>query len=271
MTDTKQPLDEAALARNVMYGRYVTVESIDLLAERVTDLLKSGRRMTLVEHIDESSVAYKVTTGLVVDESARRPIEYRPGQSFHVALSYDDGRGWAGLGFHVGHMHPTRDAVSEAFARDNAWRIHEAKKIEDALQRALAIERIDRWSYLTPGVRDVTHVTIYGGSRFGSSREDSVTVRHMNEHGVPCSLHLVFDNDYLRMPVRPPYREGADPDGDWAAELITDKAPASTRWALLRDLLDRHPDAPASMWNELADLDVAARPWAHDAAAGESA
>lgn len=111
------------------------------------------------------------------------------------------------------------------------------------------------------------YVDITGGvPGWDNTRDDRIVITSINTDRVTMTKEIRFDTDPLRHAPRRPYRAGCDDDGADSAWCVPEAAPPQTRWALLRDLCDRHPGAigPA-VWAELADLDMQVRPWMHTA------
>jgi hypothetical protein len=149
----------------------VALDNIDVLAERVTNLLSHGRRITLSRrytYIDEPS---QVTAGLILD---REPNLWhaRDGAGFGVSLKPGL---TAGFGFSC-YGHDGNTTEKEAWAR-----FHAAESIADDWFKRR---------------RDMTEIRITGGlPSDGPARDDRLVIRAWNRDGVCNEVVVAFDYD----------------------------------------------------------------------------
>jgi hypothetical protein len=153
--------------------RHVTamaaLDTVDLLAERVTQLLSHGRRMTIARRYTYMDCAPEVTAGLTLSSPPRRWASDR-GRGFQAALS--------GTGFGFSAYPGEADTEAEVWARYHAG---EAAS-EDLFKRR----------------RDMTYVEIVGGmAGDGPARDDLIVIRAWNGDGVADERVVAFDTGLL--------------------------------------------------------------------------
>jgi hypothetical protein len=145
----------------------VALDTIDLLAERVQNLLKAGRRMTLVRRWADRDNTPTVTAGLTLFEEPRLRHQDDGGAGFGVHLR----PGIHGFGFSA---YACDGNTTEA----EVWKRYHADKGDDHWTRR----------------RNITVVEIDGGmADSGPGRDDQLTIRHWNEHGVCEEIVVAFD------------------------------------------------------------------------------
>lgn len=150
----------------------VAMDTVDLLAERVRNLLAAGRRMTLVSrltYMDELTYMHeppKVTPGFTLGE-----VKYwhRAGSSAGVVVQLQPGANQTfGFFAHAG------ESDTEADVRQ---RYHATKDTH-------------------MGLRDLTEVRITGGlPGDGPARDDQIVIRQWNSAGVCIETVVAFDYD----------------------------------------------------------------------------
>ncbi len=149
----------------------VAVDTIDLLAERITNLLAHGRHITIARRYTYVDSPPDLYVGLTVDGEPALRHHSRPlGASFGVHLK----PGIRGFGFSAYRD----DARTEA----DAWKAYHAAEglSDDPFRRR----------------RDMTYVEINGGlPGDGPARDDQLTIRFWNEHGVCDEQVIGFDYD----------------------------------------------------------------------------
>lgn len=148
----------------------VALDTIDILADRVRNLLASGRRMTLVNRYTYIDAPPTVTAGLTVDGE---PQCWRnaQGSGFVVRLK-------PGVLCQFGFAAYTGEHDTEA----DAWRrYHDGKSIAD--------------NYLERR-KNVTEVTMVGGlPNSGPGRDELLVIRAWNRDGVCEETVVAFDYD----------------------------------------------------------------------------
>jgi len=149
----------------------VALDTIDVLAERVTNLLAHGRRMTLARRYTYVDSPPNVTTGLILDGEPRA-WKQEGGAGFGVHLKPGL---LNGFGFSC-YAHDGNATEKEAFARYHAGK----SMSDDPFARR----------------RDMTEVRIVGGlPGDGPARDDEVVIRHWKADGVCDERVVAFDYD----------------------------------------------------------------------------
>lgn len=157
--------------------RHVTamaaLDTVDLLAERVQQLLSHGRRMTMTRRYTYVNDPPEVIAGLTV---RGEPKLWRQddGAGFDVRLGPDM---LAGFGF-IAHGHDGSATEAEA------WKRYHAAKAES--------------SNFSERRRDMTLVEITGGmAGDGPARDDLIVIRAWNRDGVADERVIAFDTGLL--------------------------------------------------------------------------
>lgn len=157
----------------------VALDTIDLLAERVLNLLASGRRITLVRRYVSHDGTPDVFAGLVEEAPSRLRRRGDPeGAWFGVQLK----PGLRGFGFFA-YAHDGNATEAEVWARYRA-----GNDESDPFARR----------------SNITLLEIDGGmAESGPGRNDRLVIQHWNEHGVCEEIIVAFDaTDRLTAAVR---------------------------------------------------------------------
>lgn len=205
---------------------FVAIDTIDVIAERITNLARSGRLCTIVFRYD-SSKEVEVNTGLSLDTGARNGGVHPFTQTEPV-----------GRGVSVYLRPGIRSYGLSAYADDG---------LEEAVRERFHAEQ----------PRDATYVVITGGSTSDGrnvGREDSIQITRYNEHGVGMFTTIAFalvegkdraeaDAQVLDQLV------ASAPEGGWSVEALTALA-ESVRydWRTLEDRAEEaSTEAPAEV------------------------
>lgn len=149
----------------------VALDNIDMLAERVTNLLRHGRRMTTVRRYTYVDSPPEVTAGLTLDGE---PNLWKADDSAGFGVHLNPGI-MSGFGFSC-------RAIDGGATEKEAWvRFHAAEsQSTDWFKRR----------------RDMTEVHITGGlAGDGPARDDQIVIRHWNGDGVCEEVVVAFDYD----------------------------------------------------------------------------
>jgi hypothetical protein len=144
----------------------VALDTVALLTERVTNLLRAGRRMTTTRRYTHTGTPPEVVAGLTLDG---RIETWTSSGSAGVCVRLKSGMSGFGFSAHQG----------EADTEAEAWKRYHA----------------------TPGDRrDLTLVTITGGlPGAGPGRDDRIVVLRWNQYGVCDEQVVAFDYDTGRV------------------------------------------------------------------------
>ncbi len=151
----------------------VALDTIDLLADRVINLLSHGRRITLVQRFTYTQQPPTVATGLSLRDEPK--VRHQDGgASFGVHLEPGV---LTGFGFRA-------YACDGNDTEANAWQRYRTGKAES-----------DRRSERR---QDMTHLWIVGGlSNDSPARDDLLVIRHWNHDGVCTETVVAFDTGLL--------------------------------------------------------------------------